>query len=90
MHVCEGEEEMTPEELAAEMRSRINPAYEHVIGTESYERRLCCEAIESLLEERSEFVTLLRDLKDAPYFSEYDIPTNIYERIDAFLGGKSE
>ena len=40
---------MTPAELAADLRTRINPKYATQIGTESYERRICAEAIESLL-----------------------------------------
>ena len=39
---------MTPTELAADLRTRINPLYATQIGTESYERRLCAEAIEGL------------------------------------------
>ena len=35
--------------LAQELRQRINPAYATQLGTESYERRLCAEAIEYLL-----------------------------------------
>lgn len=38
-----------PRQLAAELRGRINPVYANQIGTESHERRLCAEAIESLL-----------------------------------------
>jgi hypothetical protein len=38
--------------LAADLRSRINPAYATQLGTESYERRLCAEAIEGLIAER--------------------------------------
>lgn len=40
---------MTPSDLIADLRSRINPAYAAQLGTESYERRLCAEALESLL-----------------------------------------
>ena len=38
---------MTPEDLIADLRSRINPAYAAQLGTESYERRLCAEALEA-------------------------------------------
>jgi len=34
-------------ELIADLRSRINPAYANQRGTESYERRLCAEALEA-------------------------------------------
>lgn len=40
---------MSPQDLANDIRSRINPAYAATIGTESYERRLCAEAIEDLI-----------------------------------------
>lgn len=42
---------MTPTELIADLRGRINPAYAEQIGTESYERRQCVEALEALLAE---------------------------------------
>lgn len=42
---------MNPSELAADLRSHINPAYAAQLGTESYERRLCAEVIEGLTEE---------------------------------------
>lgn len=45
-----------PRQLAAEMRERINPAYANQAGTESHERRLCAEAIESLLHQRDELL----------------------------------
>lgn len=45
---------MTPEELVAQLRSRINPAFAEHIGTESYERRICAEALEALLEENAQ------------------------------------
>ena len=42
---------MTPKDLIDDLRSRINPAYAAQLGTESYERRLCAEALESLISE---------------------------------------
>ena len=36
-----------PKDLAADLRSRINAEYAAFRGTESYERRLCAEAIEA-------------------------------------------
>jgi len=42
---------MTPTDLIADLRSRINPAYAHQLGTESYERRICVEVLEELLDE---------------------------------------
>jgi len=44
---------MTPTELIAGLRSRINPVYAEQIGTESYERRQCAEALEALLAENA-------------------------------------
>jgi len=49
-----------PHELIDDLRSRINPAYAITPGTESYERRLCAEALESLLDE----VARLRTQRD--------------------------
>lgn len=45
---------MTPSDLIDDLKSRINPAYAHQIGTESYERRLCVEALEALIAENDE------------------------------------
>ena len=36
------------QDLLADLRSRINPAYQDMRGTESYERKQCADAIESL------------------------------------------
>lgn len=41
-------------EFVSDLRSRINPAYAATLGTESYERRLCAEAIEGLLSKLAE------------------------------------
>lgn len=38
---------MTPRDLIDDLRSRINPAYASQVGTESWERRLCVEALEA-------------------------------------------
>lgn len=40
---------MNPSDLASDLRRRINPAYSNMRNTESYERRMCVEAIEALL-----------------------------------------
>lgn len=42
---------MTPNDLIDDLRSRINPAYAATLGTESYERRLCAEALEAQADE---------------------------------------
>lgn len=39
---------MTTQELIKDLCSRINPGYAHQLGTESYERRLCVEALEAM------------------------------------------
>ncbi len=39
-------------EFISDLKSRINPAYAQQRGTESYERRLCVEAMESLLADK--------------------------------------
>ena len=36
--------------LIDDLRDRINPIYASMLGTESYERRLCVEALEDLTE----------------------------------------
>lgn len=50
---------MSPSDLIDDLRSRINPAYANQIGTESYERRLCVEALEALMAERDELLAAL-------------------------------
>lgn len=45
-------EDTSPESLIDDLRSRINPAYATQYGTESYERRVCAEALEALIKER--------------------------------------
>lgn len=52
---------MTPADLAADLRARINPLYATQPGTESYERRLCAEAIEGLIAENDRLRTALKD-----------------------------
>lgn len=42
------------QELLADLRSRINPAYQDVRGTESHERKQCADAIEALQGECAE------------------------------------
>ena len=58
--------------LAYDLRQRINPLYADQRGTESYERRECAEAIESLLAERAMLLKLLEDATDdAEYYCQY-------------------
>lgn len=40
---------MSPQDLVDDLRSRINPVHANTLGTESYERRICADAIEGLL-----------------------------------------
>lgn len=51
------------QELLADLRSRINPAYQDVRGTESYERKQCADAIEALQKEVSALDVLLEECK---------------------------
>ncbi len=55
---------MTPSELAADLRSRINPIYAAQLGTESYERRICAEALEALIAERDTLVATIKQTLD--------------------------
>lgn len=52
-----------PHELIDDLRSRINPAYAITPGTESYERRLCAEALESLLAAQEELLAEVARLR---------------------------
>lgn len=44
-------------ELAADLRTRINPQYANQLGCESYLNRVCAEAIEGLIAERDALKT---------------------------------
>ena len=58
--------------LAYDLRQRINPAYATQRGTESYERRECAEALDSLLSDRAMLLKLLEDATDdAEYYCQY-------------------
>ncbi len=56
---------MTINDLLADLKSRINPAYAHQLGTESYERRLCVEAMEQQAEEIKRLRDEIADIKQA-------------------------
>ena len=43
---------MTPEDLISDLRTRIVPMYARRIGTESWERKRCADALEALVRER--------------------------------------
>ena len=60
-----------PRQLAAELRERINPAYAHVLGTESHERRICAEAIEVQAARIADLEAALEQLRDR-VLDEYD------------------
>lgn len=53
-----------PRQLAVELRQRINPAYATTLGTESYERWACAEAIESLLAQRDQQAARVKWMAD--------------------------
>ena len=42
---------MEVSDLIVDLRSRINPAYANQIGTESWERKLCADALEAQADE---------------------------------------
>ena len=46
--------------LTQDLRSRINPAYADTIGTESYERKICADALE---EQRNQIVLFATELE---------------------------
>lgn len=68
---------MNQQDLANDLRSRINPVYAAQLGTESYERRLCAEAIEELLAEnerlRDALETCATTLNQAGFRKQADI-----------------
>lgn len=54
---------MSPEDLMHDLRSRINPRCAKVIGTESYERKQCADAIQLLIEHRENLIAELTEAK---------------------------
>jgi hypothetical protein len=56
---------MTPQELIADLRGRINPAYAGTLGTESFERRLCADALEAQAGRIADLQIRLNDLATA-------------------------
>ena len=56
---------MTRDELIADLRERINPAYADQRGTESYERKQCADALEAadkrIAEERETYDRMLEE-----------------------------
>lgn len=64
---------IAPQDLAEDLRTRINPAYATQMGTESHERRLCAEAIEGLIAENEKLREALRMCRKSPCFSYGDI-----------------
>lgn len=60
-----------PRQLAAELRQRINPVYASTIGTESYERWACAEAIESLLAQHDELAARVKWMADRISYVEH-------------------
>lgn len=60
-----------PRQLAADLRSRINPVYASMAGTESYERRACADAIESLLAQLNEQAARVKWMADRISYVEH-------------------
>lgn len=63
---------MTPKELAADLRSRINPKYDNQKGCESYLNRGCAEAIESLIAENAKLRDALKNLLEDTQHAEHE------------------
>ena len=57
---------MNHQELIDDLKGRINPQYVDCMGTESYERKQCLDAIESLLAENERLKAELAKYRDAP------------------------
>lgn len=55
---------MTAQDLIADLRSRINPAYANQRGTESHERKVCADALERLLVANTALVCALDRIHD--------------------------
>lgn len=62
-----------------EVKSRINPAYANSVGTESYERRLLVEEIESLRTQLAEANEVIRVAKDALKWLSENGPDDAYD-----------
>jgi hypothetical protein len=65
---------MTPEDLISDLRTRIVPMYARRIGTESFERKRCADALEALVVERDRMRDALELWLDA-----YDSPESWME-----------
>lgn len=63
-----------------EIRSRINPQYADVKGTESYERKLLCEEIETL---RSELAAVTKERDELKWALIY-VKQSVFEDSAAF------
>lgn len=74
---------MTPKELIADLRTRINPAYENQIGTDSWERKLCADALDK---QAAEIQRLTSDLRDGDALRER--MADILSRTAIALRGK--
>ena len=61
------EKTVTTSDLIDDLRSRINPAYANQLGTDSYERRLCAEALEAQAEEIERLRETLQCIADADW-----------------------
>ena len=67
---------MDYQELIDDLKGRINPQYVDCIGTESYERKQCLDAIESLLAENARLKVELAKYRDAPVVAYLYLDTN--------------
>jgi hypothetical protein len=71
-------------DLIADLRSRINPTYATHIGTESYERRICVEALEA---QQAEIAELRAEIAKREW-QPIETAPNDGTVIDLFAGGK--
>lgn len=58
---------MTPQDLIDDLRSRINTAYAEQVGTESWERRLCVEALEAQADEIERLRAEIDEIKQVEF-----------------------
>ena len=77
---------MDYQELIDDLKGRINPQYVDCMGTESYERKQCLEAIESLLAENERLNAELAKYRDAPVVAYRHLMEDGWEYFDAPTG----
>ena len=74
---------MTPAELAADLRTRINPKYANQLGCESYLNMVCAEAIEGLIAELEKVTREAHENKDKARWANAEL-----ERVTTLARGQ--